>query len=172
MACGRNRQKDPADYHAGRRTGCRLRDSFAFQVGGRKRADSPYGSTIAILFRRYRAVIGGRELGHKGFRRAVHEQRAARLVGGRKYFFHDPLVETHVGPAGGVREHNLRVGKCGEHGGQIVRVNVTAGTGAIDVSPAAELSGRLNLVLGSQTVTVARGTLKVSGSLKDPLLSQ
>ena len=46
------------------------------------------------------------------------------------------------------------------------------GTGAIDVSPAAELSGRLNLVLGSPTVTIARGSLQVSGRLKDPLLSQ
>jgi hypothetical protein len=46
------------------------------------------------------------------------------------------------------------------------------GTGAIDVSPAAELSGRLNLVLGSSAVTVARGSLQVSGQLKDPILSQ
>ena len=46
------------------------------------------------------------------------------------------------------------------------------GTGAIDVSPTAELSGRLNLALGSSAVTVARGSLQVSGHLKDPLLSQ
>ena len=45
------------------------------------------------------------------------------------------------------------------------------GTGNVDVSPTGDLSGRLNVVLGSQTVTVARGTLNVSGSLKDPLLS-
>lgn len=44
-------------------------------------------------------------------------------------------------------------------------------TGAIDVSPAGELSGRLSLISGSQTVTVARGTLNVRGSIKNPRLS-
>ena len=46
------------------------------------------------------------------------------------------------------------------------------GTGAVDVAPGGELSGRLNLVLGSQAVTIAKGSLNVSGSLKDPQLSQ
>ena len=41
----------------------------------------------------------------------------------------------------------------------------------IDVSPAAELSGRINVVLGTQTTNFARGTLNVGGSLKDHLLS-
>ncbi len=42
--------------------------------------------------------------------------------------------------------------------------------GAIDVAPAGELSGRINAVLGTSAATVARGTLTVSGSLKDPLI--
>jgi hypothetical protein len=45
-------------------------------------------------------------------------------------------------------------------------------TGTIDVSPAAELAGRLNVQLGTATVSVARGVLNVSGGMKDPSLSQ
>jgi uncharacterized protein involved in outer membrane biogenesis len=44
-------------------------------------------------------------------------------------------------------------------------------SGAIDVSPKAELSGRINVLVGSQTVTVARGTLNVGGSVKNPVLN-
>jgi hypothetical protein len=47
-----------------------------------------------------------------------------------------------------------------------------SGTGTLDVSPAAELSGRLNIVFGSATANVARGVLGVGGSLKDPQLIQ
>ena len=46
------------------------------------------------------------------------------------------------------------------------------GTAAVDIGPGGELSGRLNLVLGSQSVTIARGSLNLGGSLKDPQLSQ
>ena len=46
------------------------------------------------------------------------------------------------------------------------------GSGSVDVSAASALSGRLDLVLGSQSVVVAKGTLTVGGSLKDPQLSQ
>jgi chemotaxis protein histidine kinase CheA len=45
------------------------------------------------------------------------------------------------------------------------------GTGTLDVGAAGELSGHLSLVLGSATVTVARGSLNVGGSLKDPQIS-
>ena len=45
-------------------------------------------------------------------------------------------------------------------------------TGAVDVSPAAELAGRLNVQLGTQSVSIARGVLNVSGGMKDPLLGQ
>jgi hypothetical protein len=44
--------------------------------------------------------------------------------------------------------------------------------GAVDISPSDGLSGRINVHLGSKNVTVARGTLSVSGSLKDPQLRQ
>ena len=44
-------------------------------------------------------------------------------------------------------------------------------TGAVEVSPAGELSGRLNLIAGSQSVAVSRGTLNVRGSIKSPRLS-
>ncbi|MEO7729086.1 MAG: hypothetical protein ABIS45_17685, partial [Burkholderiales bacterium] len=44
--------------------------------------------------------------------------------------------------------------------------------GAVDVSPAGELAGRLNVQLGTQGVSIARGTLNVSGGMKDPVLSQ
>jgi hypothetical protein len=40
------------------------------------------------------------------------------------------------------------------------------------VSPAAELAGRLNVQLGTQSISIARGVLNVSGGIKDPLLSQ
>lgn len=46
------------------------------------------------------------------------------------------------------------------------------GSGTVDVTAGSELSGRIDLVLGSQSVTVARGTLTVGGSLKDPQLNQ
>ena len=46
------------------------------------------------------------------------------------------------------------------------------GGGAIDVGAGGELSGRLDLVLGSQSTVVARGVLQLGGSLKDPQLSQ
>ena len=44
-------------------------------------------------------------------------------------------------------------------------------SGAIDVSPNAELSGRINVLVGTQTVTVTRGTLNVGGSLRNPVLT-
>jgi hypothetical protein len=46
------------------------------------------------------------------------------------------------------------------------------GGGAVDVGAGGELSGRLDLVLGSQSMVVARGVLQLGGSLKDPQLSQ
>jgi hypothetical protein len=45
-------------------------------------------------------------------------------------------------------------------------------TGTLDVSPAAELAGRLNVQLGTASVSIARGVLNVSGGMKDLLLSQ
>jgi hypothetical protein len=45
-------------------------------------------------------------------------------------------------------------------------------TGSIDVSPAAELAGRLNVQLGNASVVIARGVLNVGGAVKDPSLSQ
>ena len=44
-------------------------------------------------------------------------------------------------------------------------------SGNVDVSPAAELAGRLSVQFGTQSVAVARGTLTVGGAIKDPLLS-
>jgi hypothetical protein len=44
-------------------------------------------------------------------------------------------------------------------------------SGAFDISPTSVLSGSINVRVGSQTVTVARGALKISGSPLDPLLS-
>jgi hypothetical protein len=43
--------------------------------------------------------------------------------------------------------------------------------GAIDISSNAELSGRIAVLVGTQTSTAARGVLNVSGTLKSPLLS-
>ena len=45
-------------------------------------------------------------------------------------------------------------------------------TGAVDVSPTAELAGRLNVQLGTASVSIARGVLNVSSGMKDPLLGQ
>jgi len=45
-------------------------------------------------------------------------------------------------------------------------------SGSVDVSTRGDLSGRLNAELGSKTVTVARGTIIVSGNLKTPNLRQ
>ena len=45
-------------------------------------------------------------------------------------------------------------------------------TGTLDVSPTAELGGRLNVQMGTATVVIARGVLNVGGALKDPSLSQ
>ena len=45
-------------------------------------------------------------------------------------------------------------------------------TGVLDVSPASELAGRLNVQLGTQSISIARGVLNVSGGMKDPLLGQ
>ena len=46
------------------------------------------------------------------------------------------------------------------------------GSGSVDVTAASERTGRLDVVLGSQAVTIARGTLNLGGSLKDPQLTQ
>ena len=43
---------------------------------------------------------------------------------------------------------------------------------AFDVAPGSDLSGRVSVVLGTQSVVVARGTLTIGGDVKDPLLSQ
>jgi hypothetical protein len=43
--------------------------------------------------------------------------------------------------------------------------------GAIEVSPNAELSGRINVLVGTPDFTAARGVLNVTGTLKSPLLS-
>jgi hypothetical protein len=44
-------------------------------------------------------------------------------------------------------------------------------TGAFDVSPASQLAGRLNVQLGTQSTSIARGALNVSGGMKEPVLS-
>jgi len=43
--------------------------------------------------------------------------------------------------------------------------------GAVDISPNAELSGRINVQVGTQAVTVTRGILNVGGSLRNPVLT-
>ena len=43
--------------------------------------------------------------------------------------------------------------------------------GAIDISPHSELSGRINVLVGTQTIIVTRGTLNVGGSPSNPLLT-
>ena len=79
---------------------------------------------------------------------------------------------------GGRTPYNEITGEAQAAGGRIALRNLKLssgpmnGTGAVDVAPGGELSGRLNLVLGSQAVTIAKGSLNVSGSLKDPQLSQ
>jgi hypothetical protein len=45
-------------------------------------------------------------------------------------------------------------------------------SGNVDVSPTAELGGRINVQMGSATTVIARGVLNVGGALKDPSLSQ
>ena len=44
-------------------------------------------------------------------------------------------------------------------------------SGAIDVLPNSDLSGRINAQVGSKTVTVTRGTLNLGGNLRNPVLS-
>jgi hypothetical protein len=43
-------------------------------------------------------------------------------------------------------------------------------SGNVDIAPNGELSGRVSAELGSKTVVVARGTLSVTGNLKNPVL--
>jgi hypothetical protein len=79
---------------------------------------------------------------------------------------------------GGRTPYNEVSGEAQAAGGRIAFRNLKlvsgpmSGNGVLDVSAGGELSGRLSLVLGSQSVTVARGSLNVGGSLKDPQLSQ
>ena len=79
---------------------------------------------------------------------------------------------------GGRTPYNEITGDAQAAGGRIAFRNLKLvsgplnGSGAVDVSAGSELSGRLDLVLGSQALTVARGSLSVSGSLKDPQLTQ
>lgn len=44
------------------------------------------------------------------------------------------------------------------------------GTGTVEVTPSSEISGHLNIQVGSQTAPIAHGVLGVGGSIKDPLL--
>ena len=79
---------------------------------------------------------------------------------------------------GGRTPYNEITGEAQASGGRIAFRNLKLvsgpmnGSGSVDVSAASALSGRLDLVLGSQSVVVAKGTLTVGGSLKDPQLSQ
>jgi hypothetical protein len=43
-------------------------------------------------------------------------------------------------------------------------------TGGVDVTPAGQLGGRLNVQLGTPTSTIARGVLNIGGDMKAPLL--
>ncbi len=82
------------------------------------------------------------------------------------------------GQRGGKTPYNEITGEVQTAGNQLAfrNLKLVAGpfnaNGTLDVSPAAALAGRINVQIGSPTVTVARGILTVSGSLKDPVLSQ
>jgi hypothetical protein len=85
---------------------------------------------------------------------------------------------SRTGLRGGKTQFNEITGEAQVAGNRIAYRNLRlasgplSAAGAVDVSPAADLSGRLSVQVGSQTVTVARGTLNVGGNLKGPLLSQ
>jgi hypothetical protein len=79
---------------------------------------------------------------------------------------------------GGRTPYNEITGEAQSSGGRISFRNLKLvsgpmnGSGTVEVSAASDLSGRLDIVLGSQAVTVARGALNIGGSMKDPQLSQ
>ena len=80
--------------------------------------------------------------------------------------------------SGGKTPYNEIGGDAQTSGNRIAYRNLklTAGpltaSGTLDVSPAAELAGKLSVQFGTQAVAAARGVLTVGGALKDPLLSQ
>ena len=79
---------------------------------------------------------------------------------------------------GGRTPFNEITGEAQASGGRLAFRNLKLvsgpmnGNGSVDVGAGGELSGRLDLVLGSQSTVVARGVLQLGGSLKDPQLSQ
>ncbi len=85
---------------------------------------------------------------------------------------------SRTGLRGGKTQFNEITGEAQVAGNRIAYRNLRLASGplnaagAVDVSPAADLSGRISVQVGSQTVTVARGTLNLGGNLKGPLLSQ
>ena len=75
---------------------------------------------------------------------------------------------------GGRTAYNEITGEAQSAGGRVSLRNLKLtsgpmnGGGAVEIGTNSDISGRLDVQLGSPTVTVARGALILSGSLKDP----
>jgi hypothetical protein len=60
-------------------------------------------------------------------------------------------------------------GRISYRGVRISSGNVNA-AGAVDVGPNGELSGRINIEVGTRTTVIARGVVNVVGTTKEPIL--
>ena len=81
---------------------------------------------------------------------------------------------SRTGQRGGKTSYVEITGEAQSAGNRVAwrNLKLTAGplnaNGSLDVSPTAEIAGRIVVQVGS----LARGNLNVSGALKDPLLTQ
>lgn len=87
--------------------------------------------------------------------RAIQARSKAPQRGGRTAY--NEITGEAQSAGGRLSLRNLKLTSGPMHGG-----------GAVEIGANTEISGRLDVQLGSQTVTVARGALSLSGSLKDP----
>jgi hypothetical protein len=88
----------------------------------------------------------------------------------------DLLRALHSSGRGGKTPFDEIAGDLQVTGNRFSYRNITLGSsalkasGTVDVLPNSELSGRINVQVGTKTVVVTRGTLNVGGSVKNPML--
>jgi hypothetical protein len=109
----------------------------------------------ARLEARFSAQKG--EVNNVDLMRAIQSPSARGQRGGRTAFVE--LSGELMGSGGRLAYRNLRLTS-----------GALTAAGTLDVLPSSDIAGRVGVEIGSRTTVVARGTLTVSGSVKDPVL--
>jgi uncharacterized protein involved in outer membrane biogenesis len=124
-----------------------------FTTQGQKPDELFAAPRVNAAFRLQKGIINNVDLV-----RALQSTSRSGQRGGRTQF--DEIAGDAQASGNGFAYRNLKLSSGPMHA-----------NGSIVVGRGGELSGRINVLLGTSTATVARGTLTVDGSLVDPLLS-